>query len=81
MSRTVAAARGGRVERLPSPLTLDQFELGVTLGTGSFGRVRFVVHKVSLQGGSLLHSLARMMSVLEGLEDVSGQYVNEVVYI
>jgi hypothetical protein len=45
MSR--AAARGGRVERLPQPITLDQFELGVTLGTGSFGRVRFVVHKVS----------------------------------
>jgi hypothetical protein len=34
------------VERLPQPITLDQFELGVTLGTGSFGRVRFVVHKV-----------------------------------
>ena len=45
MSR--APARGGRVERLPQPITLDQFELGVTLGTGSFGRVRFVVHKVS----------------------------------
>jgi hypothetical protein len=44
MSRAVA--RGGRVERLPQPITLDQFELGVTLGTGSFGRVRFVVHKV-----------------------------------
>lgn len=41
------AARGGRVERLPQPVTLDQFEMGVTLGTGSFGRVRFVVHKVS----------------------------------
>ncbi len=31
---------------LPSPLGLSDFELGVTLGTGSFGRVRFVTHKV-----------------------------------
>mmetsp|Transcript_15572 Transcript_15572/g.20533 ORF Transcript_15572/g.20533 Transcript_15572/m.20533 type:complete len:332 (+) Transcript_15572:228-1223(+) len=30
---------------LPQPLTLDDFELGVTLGTGSFGRVRFCTHK------------------------------------
>lgn len=46
---------GGRIERLPQPITLDQFELGVTLGTGSFGRVRFVVHKVRL------HSLKAML--------------------
>lgn len=26
-------------------LTLEQFEVGVTLGTGSFGRVRFATHK------------------------------------
>ena len=26
---------------------LEDFELGVTLGTGSFGRVRFCTHKVS----------------------------------
>lgn len=34
------------VRTLPSPLGLSDFELGVTLGTGSFGRVRFVTHKV-----------------------------------
>jgi hypothetical protein len=34
------------VRTLPSPLVLDDFELGVTLGTGSFGRVRFCTHKV-----------------------------------
>lgn len=33
---------------LPTPLSLDDFEVGVTLGTGSFGRVRFAIHKVSL---------------------------------
>ena len=27
------------------PITMAQFDLGVTLGTGSFGRVRFVTHK------------------------------------
>ena len=32
---------------LPTPLSLEDFDLGVTLGTGSFGRVRFVTHKVS----------------------------------
>ena len=26
----------------------DDFEVGVTLGTGSFGRVRFATHKVSV---------------------------------
>jgi serine/threonine protein kinase len=31
--------------KLPEPITMAQFELGVTLGTGSFGRVRFVTHK------------------------------------
>ena len=34
------------VRTLPTPLSLTDFELGVTLGTGSFGRVRFVTHKV-----------------------------------
>jgi serine/threonine protein kinase len=31
--------------KLPEPITMAQFDLGVTLGTGSFGRVRFVTHK------------------------------------
>ena len=31
--------------KLPEPIALGQFELGCTLGTGSFGRVRFVTHK------------------------------------
>lgn len=30
---------------LNSPLSLNDFEVGVTLGTGSFGRVRFTTHK------------------------------------
>lgn len=33
--------------KLKGPLSLDQFEMGVTLGTGSFGRVRFVTHKAT----------------------------------
>ena len=33
------------VRTLPTPLSLDDFELGVTLGTGSFGRVRIIKHK------------------------------------
>ncbi len=39
---------GEEVRTLPSPLGLSDFELGVTLGTGSFGRVRFVTHKVRI---------------------------------
>jgi hypothetical protein len=35
------------VRTLPTPLTLDDFDVGVTLGTGSFGRVRFATHKVN----------------------------------
>ena len=31
-----------------SAKSLDEFDVGVTLGTGSFGRVRFATHKVSL---------------------------------
>jgi hypothetical protein len=34
------------VRTLPTPLSLDDFDVGVTLGTGSFGRVRFATHKV-----------------------------------
>lgn len=33
------------VRALPSPVALADFDIGVTLGTGSFGRVRFVTHK------------------------------------
>ena len=33
---------------LPTPISLEDFEVGVTLGTGSFGRVRFSTHKVRL---------------------------------
>jgi len=33
------------VRTLPTPLGLTDFDVGVTLGTGSFGRVRFVTHK------------------------------------
>lgn len=39
---------GEEIRTLPTPLALDHFDLGVTLGTGSFGRVRFVTHKVSI---------------------------------
>jgi hypothetical protein len=35
------------VRTLPTPLSLLDFDVGVTLGTGSFGRVRFATHKVS----------------------------------
>ena len=37
------------VRALQTPLGLTDFDMGVTLGTGSFGRVRFVTHKVNLQ--------------------------------
>eukprot|EP00606_Chrysophyceae_sp_TOSAG23-5_P001411 GSChrysophyteH2.ASY1.ANO1.194.1 assembled CDS len=40
-------AESNEVRTLPSPLGLSDFELGVTLGTGSFGRVRFVTHKAT----------------------------------
>jgi hypothetical protein len=36
------------VRTLPTPLSLNDFDVGVTLGTGSFGRVRFATHKVDL---------------------------------
>ncbi len=35
------------VRTLPTPITIESFDFGVTLGTGSFGRVKFAVHKVS----------------------------------
>jgi serine/threonine protein kinase len=34
-----------QVRTLPTPMKLDDFEIGITLGTGSFGRVRIVTHK------------------------------------
>ena len=48
---------GEEVRTLPSPLGLSDFDLGVTLGTGSFGRVRFVTHKVSLETWKALDKL------------------------
>lgn len=29
----------------PGPFSLDDFDMGVTLGTGSFGRVRIAMHR------------------------------------
>jgi hypothetical protein len=46
------------VRTLPTPLSLNDFDVGVTLGTGSFGRVRFATHKV----GSFI--LIRIMALL-----------------
>jgi hypothetical protein len=34
------------IRTFSTPIKLSDFELGVTLGTGSFGRVKFAVHKV-----------------------------------
>ncbi|KDO34603.1 AGC/PKA protein kinase [Saprolegnia parasitica CBS 223.65] len=33
--------------KLPGPLDIAHFDFGVTLGTGSFGRVRFATHKAT----------------------------------
>jgi hypothetical protein len=48
-----ATMRNPATERLPNfegsgPVDLDHFDLGVTLGTGSFGRVRICTHKVGV---------------------------------
>ncbi len=51
------------VRTLPSPLGLSDFELGVTLGTGSFGRVRFVTHKVRYLILSLLYDVFNHLHV------------------
>lgn len=40
-----AAATSGSQVKLEGPMSLDEFDMGVTLGTGSFGRVRFATHK------------------------------------
>jgi hypothetical protein len=37
---------GSGLPILATPIELPHFDQGVTLGTGSFGRVRFVTHKV-----------------------------------
>ena len=42
----MAADGKGPDWKLRGPLKLDSFDMGVTLGTGSFGRVRIAVHKV-----------------------------------
>jgi hypothetical protein len=42
---TASAAKNSH--KFAAPLDGSQFDMGVTLGTGSFGRVRFATHKVS----------------------------------
>ncbi|KAG2868450.1 hypothetical protein PC113_g1111 [Phytophthora cactorum] len=37
--------------KFAAPLDGSQFDMGVTLGTGSFGRVRFATHKATNTGG------------------------------
>jgi len=44
----MAVATNSTIRTLPPPLDLTQFTVGVTLGTGSFGRVRFATHKVRI---------------------------------
>ena len=36
------------VRTLPPTVNLNDFDVGVTLGTGSFGRVKFATHKVRI---------------------------------
>jgi hypothetical protein len=33
---------------LTGPISLTDFDVGITLGTGSFGRVKFATHKVKI---------------------------------
>lgn len=47
-----APANGKTGNKFTAPLDASQFEMGVTLGTGSFGRVRFSTHKVRRQRSS-----------------------------
>lgn len=47
------------VRTLPTPLSLADFDVGVTLGTGSFGRVRFSTHKVRDSFSSASFFIAR----------------------
>lgn len=42
-----AAAAPKLSNKLPGPIDISHFDFGVTLGTGSFGRVRFATHKVT----------------------------------
>lgn len=47
------------------PLDLASFDVGVTLGTGSFGRVRFATHKVRFRrstGAAPARSVQRGLS-------------------
>jgi hypothetical protein len=53
-----------QIRTLPTPISLDDFEVGVTLGTGSFGRVRFSTHKVMLNFIRLLSSLLILLFIL-----------------
>lgn len=43
---TIPAVITSTTRTLQKPLNLADFDLGVTVGTGSFGRVRFATHKV-----------------------------------
>lgn len=52
---------GQAVRTLPTPLTLDDFDVGVTLGTGSFGRVRFATHKVPVCSSNQLLKYSRQL--------------------
>jgi len=38
---------GSGIRQLPTPIDLSHFTCGVTLGTGSFGRVRFAKHNAT----------------------------------
>uniref|UniRef100_K3WI19 Protein kinase domain-containing protein n=1 Tax=Globisporangium ultimum (strain ATCC 200006 / CBS 805.95 / DAOM BR144) TaxID=431595 RepID=K3WI19_GLOUD len=42
-----AAAVPAVSNKFQAPLDASQFDMGVTLGTGSFGRVRFATHKAT----------------------------------
>jgi len=62
-----------QIRTLPTPISLDDFEVGVTLGTGSFGRVRFSTHKVMLNFIRLLSSLLTFIYFNHRVLEVIGQ--------
>jgi hypothetical protein len=52
------------VRTLPTPISLNDFDVGVTLGTGSFGRVRFSTHKVLIPFSLYLFYIKRFFIIM-----------------
>lgn len=61
----------------PGPFSLDDFDAGVTLGTGSFGRVRIATHKATQTPWAI--KILKKVEIVR-MQQVAGRFLGSIAF-